>query len=95
MTARPADIPPFNVMGIEWRCYAVTDPDGDQRYEWRTPAGRCAAGRNVGASTWWARYDGEIVGRDFARTKDQHGKEHSPGQNAMAAAIRHTQRRAA
>lgn len=82
MTDRKADIPPFRIGDLEFSCWSV---DNGDRYQWATPGGRGVVGRNVGASTCWARIDGVEVGRDF------------PGLRAamLAVAMQQTRKRAA
>jgi len=62
----PSAAAPFLIEGITFTCFAVTEPDGAQRYEWRTSDGGCIAGRNVGNGMHWARYGAKHLGEYYS-----------------------------
>jgi len=57
MSDRMADVPPFTLGAVTWRCWVIDE----DRYEWRSEGGRGAAGRNEGSATCWASLDGIVV----------------------------------
>jgi hypothetical protein len=40
------------------------------RYEWRTKDGRCTIARNIGENTYWAKVDGQFVGKAYGPIRD-------------------------
>lgn len=75
-----ADIKPFRLKGVLWRCWLV---ENGQRYEWRAEGLPLFVSRNVGASTYGARYRDRKIGNWYANARE-----------AMAVAIhKHNQQR--
>ena len=75
-------VPTFIAAGVTFACLVAEEPDGSQRYVWRSECRRYAVGR-IG-SKCWARCDGELVAADFSALKP-----------AMIAAVEAANRKAA